>query len=83
MTEFFRKITNGDVRSAIAMITTLGCFAMLYLMMVKDIPVANKDVINIAIGFVFGSALTGVFGYYFGSSKSVPPADKDDDKVSP
>lgn len=78
MTEFFRKITNGDVRSFLAVITVLGCFTLLYFMMVKEIPTPNKDVINIAMGFVFGSALTGVFGYYFGSSKSVPPADKDE-----
>ncbi len=46
-------------------------------LLVKSIPVANKDVLNIVVGFVFGSALTGVYGYYFGASKKDTPADQD------
>lgn len=77
MTDFFKKITSSEIRNVLAIITSVGCFVLLYLMMVKSIPVANKDVLNIVVGFVFGSALTGVYGYYFGASKKDTPADKD------
>jgi hypothetical protein len=40
------------------------------LLQVKAVPIENKDVLNIAVGFVFGGALSGVMGFYFGSSKS-------------
>lgn len=78
MTDFFKRITSGDIRNILAIVTTFGCFILLYLMMIKTIPVGNKDVLNVAVGFVFGSALTGVYGYYFGASKAPTQADKDD-----
>jgi hypothetical protein len=34
-----------------------------------DIPEANKDVINFILGIIVGTGLTGVFQYFFGSSK--------------
>ena len=70
MTEFFKKITKSDIRNILAIITVVGCFILLYLLQVKAIPVENKDVLNIAIGFVFGGMLSGVGGYYFGASKT-------------
>lgn len=78
MIDFFKKITSSDIRNVLAVVTTFGCFILLYLMLIKSIPVGNKDVLNVAIGFVFGSALTGVYGYYFGASKGDTLADKDD-----
>lgn len=70
MTEFLRKITSKDIRNILAVIIVIGCFTLLYLLQIKEIPKENKDVINIAVGFVFGGALAGVVGYYFGSSKT-------------
>jgi hypothetical protein len=34
-----------------------------------DIPEKNKDVINFILGIIVGTGLTGVFQYFFGSSK--------------
>ena len=48
----------------------VGCFILLYLLQIKEVPKGNKDVLNIAVGFVFGGALAGVCGYYYGNSKS-------------
>jgi dolichol kinase len=70
MTEFLRKITSKDIRNIIAVIIVIGCFLLLYIMQIKEIPAANKDVVLTAVGFVFGGALAGVVGYYFGSSKN-------------
>lgn len=76
MKDFFNKIGASEIRNVLAIVMTLGCFVLMYLMLIKEIPVGNKDVLNVAIGFLFGSGLTGVFGYYFGASKGgVPPAD--------
>ena len=69
MKKFFDGINKTDIRNILAIITTLGCFILLYLLQVKAVPIENKDVLNIAVGFVFGGALSGVMGFYFGSSK--------------
>ncbi len=75
MTEFLKKITKTDIRNIIAVITVVGCFILLYLLQVKEVPAGNKDVLNIAIGFVFGTGLGGVFGFFFGSSKETTKDD--------
>ena len=73
MTEFLKKITKTDIRNIIAVITVVGCFILLYLLQVKEVPAGNKDVLN--IGFVFGTGLGGVFGFFFGSSKETTKDD--------
>jgi hypothetical protein len=70
MTEFLKKITSKDIRNVLAVIIVVGCFILLYIMQIKEIPAANKDIVLTAVGFVFGGALAGVAGYYFGSSKT-------------
>lgn len=69
MGEIWRKITKSDIRNILAIMITVGCFILLYLMQVKEIPMANKDIVNIAVGFVFGGAFANVTGYFFGASK--------------
>jgi hypothetical protein len=73
MKKLFDGINKTDIRNILAIITTLGCFILLYLLQVKAVPIENKDVLNIAVGFVFGGALSGVMGFYFGSSKQDEP----------
>lgn len=46
---------------------TIGFFLLLYWMMKRDVPAANKDVMNIMLGSL-GSAWISVVQYYFGSS---------------
>lgn len=70
MSEFWKKISNGDIRNILAIIVTLGSFSLLYVLQIKAIPVDNKDVVNIAIGSVIGGALTMVLGFYFGGNKT-------------
>lgn len=61
---------DSDIRNIIAVISVVGAFLMLYLMIIKPIPSENKDTVNIAVGVVLGGLIGGVNGYYFGSSKS-------------
>ena len=69
MTEFFKKISKSDIRNIIAIISVLGAFVMLYLIIIKPIPAENKDTVNILAGAVIGGLIGGVNGYYFGASK--------------
>ena len=69
MPEWLKRLTKSDIRNSISVIIVIGCFTLLYIMQVKPVPTENKDIVLTAIGFVFGGALSGVVGYYFGSSK--------------
>lgn len=76
MKKWLLSIGSAEIRNILAVITVVGCFILLYLLQVKEIPKENKDVLLTAIGFVFGGLLGGVAGFYFGSSK-------DDKKPTP
>jgi hypothetical protein len=69
MPEWLKRLTKSDIRNSISIIVVLGSFALLYIMLIKPVPPANKDIVLTSIGFVLGGALSGVVGYYFGSSK--------------
>ena len=69
MKRFWEKVSTTDIRHIISIITVIGGFILLYLLQVKAIPVENKDVLNITIGFVFGGGFNSVYSYFFGSSK--------------
>lgn len=44
-------------------------FIVTIMLFIVEIPDKNRDVINIIIGVVIGTGLTGMFQYFFGSSK--------------
>ena len=50
-------------------IIVVGFFFLLYLLVYQQIPVENKDILNIVVGALIGS-FTTVVGYFYGSSKS-------------
>lgn len=52
----------------LAIIIVVGIFVLLGILIVREVPVANKDLLNIVVG-AFISAFTLVIGYFFGSSK--------------
>ena len=64
------RIGKTEIRNIIAVMAVIGCFTLLYLMIIKPIPIENKDVLNVAVGFVFGGLLGGVSGFFFGNSKN-------------
>jgi hypothetical protein len=66
---WFQKISSGDIRNIIAVISVIGAFLVMYLIIIKPIPVENKETVNLALGFVLGGLIAGVNGYYFGASK--------------
>jgi hypothetical protein len=70
MPEWLKRLTKADIRNSLAIIIVLGCFGLMYLLQVKAIPEENHDIVNIVAGFIFGGALAGVVGFYFGATKS-------------
>lgn len=70
MTEFLRKITSKDIRNVLAVIIVVGSYVLFYFLVIKEVPAANKDLLNIVAGMLFGGPLAAVSGYYFGSSKT-------------
>ena len=69
MKEFLKKLNTTDIRNVLAIIIVMGCFTLLGVMQLKPMPIENKDIVLTAIGFVFGGALAGVVGFYFGGNK--------------
>jgi hypothetical protein len=70
MPEWLKRLTKADIRNSLAIIIVLGCFGLMYLLQVKAIPEQNHDIVNIVAGFIFGGALAGVVGFYFGATKT-------------
>lgn len=66
---WFERVSKSDVRTVLAFITLFGCLTLVGVMQVHPIPAQNKDMLNIALGFLFGSCLSPVFQFFFGSSK--------------
>ena len=68
MRRLLDTFSKTNIAHILAVMIVIGCFILLYLMMVKEIPPANLSTVNIAVGFVFG--LLGVIaGYFYGASK--------------
>lgn len=69
MRKILDTFSKTNIAHILAVMIVIGCFALLYLMMVKEIPKENLSTVNIAVGFVFG--LLGVIaGYFYGASKT-------------
>tara|TARA_R110000787_G_scaffold175266_8_gene287767 strand:+ start:1055 stop:1564 length:510 start_codon:yes stop_codon:yes gene_type:complete len=52
---------------------SIGVFSFAVLVVIllffKEIPDKNRDVVNFILGVLIGTGLTGIFNYFFGSSK--------------
>jgi hypothetical protein len=70
MKRFLETFSKTDIGNILGVIITLGVFILMYLLIIKPIPVENKDIVMTAVGFVFGGALSGVIGYFYGASKT-------------
>ena len=73
MKEFLNNIVKIKITDLLALIITIGSFGFLYALLWIKIPDTNKDITNITIGFVLGSFVAGVAGFYFGASKKDEP----------
>lgn len=69
MNEIFGKITSKDIRNIIAVMFVIGCFLMIYLFMIRDIPAGSRDLLMVVSGAIVTN-LKEITGYFFGSSKN-------------
>jgi len=58
-----------NITEVLAVVIVLMSFIFLIVVLYKPIPAENKDLVNLAVGFIIGTAMSGVIGYYFGTSK--------------
>lgn len=77
MPEWLKRLTKSDIRNSIAIIIVVGCFILMYLLQVRPIPEQNHDLVLTVGGFIFGGALAGVVGYYFGATKNDKKVDNE------
>lgn len=70
MPEWLKRLTKTDIRNTIALTIVYGVFIALFLLIYKPIPKENHDTVNVIIGFITGTALGGIMGFYFSSSKT-------------
>lgn len=70
MKKFLDTFSKTDIANILGLVIVIGVFMLMYLLIIKEIPVGNKDVVMTAVGFVFGGALAGVTGYFYGASKT-------------
>ena len=67
---FLQRFSKTDSRHWVAFLLIFGAITFLFALLIFPIPHENKDLVNTSIGFVFGAGVSGVVGYYFGSSKT-------------
>ena len=70
MPEWLKRLTKTDIRNTIALTIVYGVFIALFLLIYTPIPKENHDTVNVMVGFITGTALGGIMGFYFSSSKS-------------
>lgn len=65
----------NNPRTVIAFMVVFGCFGFLFVIVFRETPIVNKDIINLSAGSIL-TTLASVVGFYFGSSKSASDSQK-------
>ena len=68
-------MNNDNTRAYLAYIIVMSAFLVLILLFFLHVPSENKDMLNFALGNMFGIAVT-VAGFYFGSSDKKKNSDE-------
>jgi uncharacterized membrane protein YjfL (UPF0719 family) len=74
MKKFIDTFAKPAIANILGVMIVVGCFIMLYLMMIKEIPKENISTVNQAVGFLFG-CLGFIMGYFYGASKPTTKTD--------
>lgn len=62
------KDVKDTYQYVLGALVVIGFFALLIILIKKEVPAPNKDLLNLVVGALIGSFAT-VVGYFFGSSK--------------
>lgn len=60
----------------LAVISTVLFFGYIFAITFVEVPDSNKQIENLVFGFVSGTLISSIYGYYFGSSASSKSKDK-------
>jgi hypothetical protein len=71
----WEKLSKQSIRNTLSVITIIGAFIFLFFVAANKIPSESKDVVLTLGGVMFGSGVTAVYGFNFGSSKDVAKKD--------
>lgn len=71
----FRENVWANPRTVIAFMVVLGCFGFLFVIVFRETPIVNKDIINLSAGSIL-TTLASVVSFYFGSSKGAADSQK-------
>lgn len=61
---------KNSVRSGLAFLWSAFAISYLVLITVRPIPESNHRIVDTVLGFLLGTIVSGIIGYYFGSSQS-------------
>jgi hypothetical protein len=70
MKKLFEHMDKSDIRNILAIISVLGVFTILTLLIFHPVPESNSRVIDMALGSVISVGFGVVMAYFFGSSKN-------------
>lgn len=77
MPEWLKRLTKTDIRNTITLVIVFGCFASLFVLLFREIPEKNHDIVTSMISFITGSAFGAVVGYHFTANKTDKKQDID------
>jgi succinate-acetate transporter protein len=80
MRRFFHQLTQGSIRSIIALIVVIGILTYMFCLLFIAIPPGNKEIVSNNNGLISGIILS-TLAYYFGASKDKTDQDKNSDKI--
>lgn len=66
----WEKLSKVQIQHIIGILVVLLSFGLLYLLALNEVPARNEKLLDILIGSVIGSTLTGVIGWLYTQSKS-------------
>ena len=58
-----------SITEILAIIGFLMSFIFLFILVFVAVPDVNAKLIDVSVGFIIGTIVTGISGYYFGASK--------------
>lgn len=76
MKRFFESLSKTETRGFISIITVIGAFLLVALLMVVEVPQRNERILDMSLGILLGACAGAVYQFHFGTSKN------ESDKIS-
>lgn len=70
MKEFLIRLKEADIRNVISVITAIGSFVIIFLLIKFAVPKENHDIIIASVGYILGGANGLVYAYLYSASRA-------------